>query len=166
MAAHCLSVVPVSRRAPAPARRRRCAAQRSQAATGGEACHLHKHELCWYARPENALATRLPSTPFFILGRPLPRACRTTVGFNVAAVQRGTVPVDIALSVGMSLEGVQDASPCAVTLPAREPVPASLPGSISFRNITPGSACFQTPENAVDDPAMTNVAMTAPGIRR
>lgn len=161
MVAHCPSGVSVWRRVPALARQRRCTVRHLLQGKGAEPYRQHRHAPCWYARPENALTTRPPNTPFFALSRPLPCACGATVGLNVAAVQGGSIPVDIAPGVGMGLKSLQDTPPSTVTLPSRKAVPAGLPGSIALGNVSPGRSSLESPHNPIDDLAMIPKVMTA-----
>lgn len=102
--------------------------------------------------------------------------------FDVGAVQGGPFPVDEAVLVSMSLQGLKQTVPGAVSRPAHEPVVTGLPGTVATRNVTPiaqrpkpllaalsgrvGSASFEAPEDAVDDFAVWVVGLTTSRIAR
>jgi hypothetical protein len=86
-----------------------------------------------------------------------------TAGGAGGADEGGVDEPQVAAQAPVPLEVVEqrgeDLGPGAVATPAVEPVGDGLPGSIAFREITPGGAGVEDPEDAVEQ-----VAMGLPGM--
>ena len=67
-----------------------------------------------------------------------------------AAVHRDDLPVDVSGGLRFALEHLQDLLPDPIAPPAHQPVVAGLAGTIPFREVPPGGAGAEAPENAID----------------
>ena len=76
------------------------------------------------------------------------------------------VPVVLTVDIGLCLEQSQDFLPRAIALPTYKPVIASLPRAVAFGEVATRSPGFQPPNNAVENPSMLNVGVTAVWIAR
>jgi hypothetical protein len=64
------------------------------------------------------------------------------------------VPIQLAIGVGLRLHRRQELTPDASLLPAVKTTGDRAPGAIAFRQIAPGSAGAQNPEDAMEDASM------------
>src|SRR5262245_16584017 len=72
------------------------------------------------------------------------------VGADDGAVDAEEVPVDAAAGLGPGLEVVEDPAPQAALAPAVEAGVDGLPGAEKLRQVAPGRAGAEDPEDAVD----------------
>jgi hypothetical protein len=72
------------------------------------------------------------------------------VGTHDGAVDAEQIPVDTSVGLGAGLEVSEDAVPQAVLAPGVEARVDGFPGSEKLRQVAPGGAGVQNPEDAVD----------------
>ena len=76
------------------------------------------------------------------------------------AVHEVDCPVQFALHITLSLQLRQDTLPSPSLPPAIEATRYRGPFTISFGQVTPGSACPQYPKDPIDDLAMVKIRST------
>jgi hypothetical protein len=96
---------------------------------------------------------------------PLPRPGGVLVGADDRRVD-ADLPDDLADGVRMLLDQAQDPRPGPVPPPAQQPRVAGLPGAVPPRQVPPGDAGAQLPEDPVEDRAVVPPPLAPPGIRR
>src|SRR5262245_63039123 len=82
------------------------------------------------------------------------RPGRRPAGADDGAVDAPQVVVELAGVVQFVQQRGDNADPGAVGAPAGEAIGGGLPGAVAFREVAPGSAGMQDPQDAVDDRAM------------
>src|SRR5262249_54984888 len=75
------------------------------------------------------------------------------------AVERPLLPIDCALGIEFGLERLDDAIPNAGATPGSVAVIDGLPIAVALRNVGPGGAGMQTPEDAVENGAARAIGM-------
>lgn len=90
----------------------------------------------------------MPDDPFFCPSSIL-------VGANNRAVHKVDFPLDMTLFIGFDLQALEELLPHAFFAPFVKAAVDRLPGTISIRQVAPWCTCFQNPENAVNNLAMT-----------
>ncbi len=85
------------------------------------------------------------------------------VGADDTTIDEVEGPVEPARGIGLRMQCRQEAIPDASPLPAAEAAVHRLPGAEGDREIPPGGAGSQSPEDAVEDAAM--VTIRAPSSR-
>ena len=64
------------------------------------------------------------------------------------------LPVELPLLIGIHLQFLEDPLPQSCLSPPVEASVDRLPGPVAFRQVTPGRASIQDPQDAIDDAAM------------
>lgn len=90
----------------------------------------------------------MPDDPFF---------CPSSVlmGPNDSAVNKVDFPLDIALFIGVDLQALEKLLPQSFFAPFVKATVDCFPWPESFGQVAPWCACFQNPENAVNNLSMT-----------
>ena len=76
------------------------------------------------------------------------------MGTHDGAVDAEQIPVDTSVGLGAGLEVIEDAVPQAALAPAIEARVDGFPGSEKLRQVAPGGAGVEDPEDAVDHEAV------------
>src|SRR4051794_8336181 len=85
------------------------------------------------------------STPFF------PRSGSMPGGADTGGVGVPLGPVDQSAGIGLHSQARQHAFPGSIASPGQQAAMGSLPGSVTFGQISPGRSAEQHPEDAVDN---------------
>lgn len=85
-------------------------------------------------------------------------ACSTLMRSDDGAIDEVATPVEVPLEVGISLEMVEQPEPEAVSGPTGGADINAIPLAVAFREITPGSAGGEDPEDAVEHSAVVVVS--------
>ena len=81
-------------------------------------------------------------------------ACRMLMRPDDGPIDIVRVPIELARAIGLLLDGRQKTRPEARLAPAIHTAGDGAPGAIPLRQVTPGGAGTQQPEDAVEDAAM------------
>src|SRR2546423_3044478 len=76
------------------------------------------------------------------------------VGSNDRAIDIVNRPIHLPRSIGLLLDGLKEALPETGFAPTIEAAGDRAPGAIAFREVTPGGASTQNPQDAIDDHSM------------
>src|SRR6185437_6539715 len=124
------------------------------------ACHLPRRgcEACCPSRLGSALAPRLPlalHAPFFaIVADRTTRSCRVRMRSHIGPIHEMDCPVQLSSRIGLPLEVSEDALPDTVHLIAPETAIDRLPWPVACRQVSPGRASAQNPENPIENSTM------------
>lgn len=78
---------------------------------------------------------------------------RGACGADAGTVNAPQLPVDVSIVIELHLQRFEDVGKDAALAPLAEVVVHRLPGTISIRQITPGGAGAENPEDAVEHEA-------------
>jgi hypothetical protein len=79
---------------------------------------------------------------------------RMLMGPNDRAIDRMLFPIDAPISITLLLQSLQDALPDPGLLPSIKAARHRPVGTISLRQISPGSACSQDPQDPIENASM------------
>jgi len=94
------------------------------------------------------------------------RPCSALMGTDDSAIYKVLGPVKLTCKVSLSKEFIEDALPDAFGRPATEAAVNRRPFAKPFRNVPPGGARSQDPEDPTHDRTMIEVRPTTSDCRR
>src|SRR5215831_12588206 len=92
------------------------------------------------------------------------RPARGPAGANDGGINEPQRVTQATLAFPLFQQPREDSSPGAVAAPPPEPGIHALPGSVAFRDVAPGGARVEAPENAVDNAAVILRGTTAAAV--